>query len=146
LPDNQVAVLRELGKWLKINGEGIYGTRPWLVYGEGPTKVVTGAFQEQKQPYTEEDIRFTTKDTVLYAFVMKTPSKQVKIKSLSSSLTLVNKIEDVELVGSTAKVAWKQDADGLSITVPAALPSKYALAFKIKLDDKSRQSWDLIVE
>lgn len=146
LPENQRAVLKELGAWLKINGEGIYGTRPWLVYGEGPTKVTSGAFQEQKQPYTEEDIRFTTKDSLLYAFVLNTPTGPVRIKSLSTTLTLANKVEDVQLVGSDEKLKWEQTKGALVIQLPPHLPSKYAVAFRIKMDDKSRELWDLIVE
>ena len=146
LPENQIAVLKELGNWLSINGEAIYGTRPWLVYGEGPTKTTSGAFQEQKKPYTEEDIRFTVKNNFLYAFVLKTPGKNIEIKSLSSTLTLANKIEAVSLLGSNEIVQWKQTPTALEIKLPSSLPSKYAVAFKIQLDDKSRQTWELIIE
>lgn len=148
LPDNQVKVLRETGEWLKINGEGIYGSRPWMVFGEGPTKVTSGAFKEQKDPYTEEDIRFTTsKDGYLYAFVLKIPEKkEVKIKSLSKMLTLVNEINDVKLLGCDDKIVWEQGKDALTIHVPQNYTGKHALGFKIKLDDKSRQMWELIIE
>jgi alpha-L-fucosidase len=146
LPENQASVLRELGKWLKVNGEGIYGSRPWLVYGEGPTKITSGAFQEQKKPYTEEDIRFTTKDGYLYAFVLKIPEKQVKIRSLSNLLTLASKVENVELLGSTEKLKWERTNESLDIQLPSSIPCKYALTFKIKLDVKSRQMWKLIIE
>lgn len=146
LPENQAQVLRELGAWLKVNGDGIYGTRPWLVYGEGPTKVVSGAFKEQTKPYTEQDIRFTTKGDYLYAFVLKVPEKEVKIKSLSNILTLVSKVENVELMGSNEKLSWEQTAESLNVKLPANINNKYALGLKIKLDDKSRQKWDLILE
>lgn len=146
LPEDQAAVLREMGKWLKVNGEAIYGSRPWLVCGEGPTKVKSGAFKEQDTPYTQNDIRFTTKDGFLYAIVLKIPDEDVKIKSLASTLTLVNEIKNVELVGSNQKIEWKQTADELNITLPGEIPCKYALAFKIEVDNKSNQMWELIIE
>jgi alpha-L-fucosidase len=146
LPDNQAQILKQLGAWLKINGEGIYASRPWLVYGEGPTKVTSGAFQEQRKPYTEQDIRFTTRDGYIYAFVLKIPAKEVNIKSLASSLTLVNKIEDIQLLGTTEKLIWKQNPDALNIQLPKNLDANYALVFKIKTDDKSKQTWELILE
>jgi len=66
IPDEVQTVLHEVGSWLKINGEAIYGTRPWRIYGEGPTKIVEGAFHDtEAQPFTEHDFRFTTKNDVL---------------------------------------------------------------------------------
>ncbi len=62
----------EIGRWLEVNGEGIYGTRPWHESGEGPTQVLEGAFTDTKRTvFTSEDIRFTTKDGALYAHVMQ---------------------------------------------------------------------------
>ena len=58
------------GGWMadKVNGEAIYGTRPWTVFGEGPTKVVGGAFHDtDTKAYTAQDWRFTTKGGVIYA-------------------------------------------------------------------------------
>lgn len=76
IPDEVQQVLRDVGSWLKVNGEAIYGTRPWKVYGEGPTQVVEGAFDDTNtRPYTAEDFRFTTKGGVLYAGELGWPSK-----------------------------------------------------------------------
>lgn len=146
LPENQAEVLKELGSWLKINGEGIYGSRPWLVYGEGPTKTSPGAFQEQKQSYTEKDIRFTTKDGCLYAFVMKVPEKEVKIKSLSTTLTLIQTIDEVTLLGCDETICWKQTPRSLVIQLPRSLPCRHVLTFRIKADDKSREIWQQVMD
>ena len=68
-------VLLDVGGWLKVNGDAIYGTRPWTTYGEGPTKVAAGSFQDTKtQEYTAEDFRFTTKGNNLYAIELAWPS------------------------------------------------------------------------
>ena len=85
IPDEVQQVLLAVGGWLKVNGEAIYGTRPWVSYGEGPTKVAAGSFQDTKtQEYTAEDFRFTTKDNNLYAIELAWPSgKEAVIHSLT---------------------------------------------------------------
>lgn len=58
--------LLEIGRWLAVNGEGIYGTRPWKIFGEGPTQVVSGSFSDTKRkPFTWQDLRFTAKGSTL---------------------------------------------------------------------------------
>ena len=89
LPADQRAVLAEVGKWLEVNGEAIYGTRPWAQYGEGPTRVVGGHFHENTTPMTERDIRFTTKPGKLYAIVLGWPaSGRLGIETLGTASRL----------------------------------------------------------
>lgn len=72
IPEEQVRILLEIGRWLETNGEAIYGTRPWNIYGEGPTKVAGGSFKDTaRQAFTRQDIRFTTKGNVLYAIALQ---------------------------------------------------------------------------
>ena len=52
IPDEARTILLQMGAWLKTNGEAIYGSRPWLVYGEGPTKVTSSALNTDRQEYT----------------------------------------------------------------------------------------------
>ena len=75
IPEEVQRVLMAIGSGLKLNGEAIYGTRPWKIYGEGPTKVASGAFHDtETQPFTAEDFRFTTKGNALYAIELGWPA------------------------------------------------------------------------
>jgi alpha-L-fucosidase len=133
IPDEVQQVLRDVGSWLSVNGEAIYGTRSWKVYGEGPTKVVTGAFHDaDTSDYTAEDFRFTTKGNVLYAIELGWPaSGEAIVHSLASSVPGGKRVESVVLLGSDAKLQFQQQADGLHIQLPAQAPGKYAYAFRV---------------
>ena len=104
IPDEVQQVLLAVGGWLKVNGEAIYGTRPWLSYGEGPTKVAAGSFQDTKtQEYTAEDFRFTTKGNNLYAIELAWPSgKEAVIHSLTGGALKGKQIRSIALLGSDA--------------------------------------------
>ena len=132
IPDEAKERLLAIGKWLEINGDAIYGTRPWKVYGEGPTKVAGGAFSDAKdQPFTADDIRFTAKGDYLYAISMDTPKKDLLIKNLSLT---AGKIKSVELLGSTGKINWSQTKSGLTIKPSANYASENAVVYKISLE------------
>ncbi len=133
IPDEVQKVLLDVGAWLKVNGDAIYGTRPWRVFGEGPTKVAEGSFHDTDvQPYTPEDFRFTTKSGTLYAIELGWPAKgEAMIHSLSSGVGQ-QRVESVELMGSDAKLKFQQGTDGLHISVPAAPSGKYAFAYRIQ--------------
>jgi len=82
----EMETLEGITAWMRINGEGIYSTRPWKIYGEGPStkvKIVTGNFNEDnRNDLTAEDIRFTVKGSTLYAFVMGWPGKEAAVQAL----------------------------------------------------------------
>ena len=133
IPDETQHVLLEIGNWLKVNGEAIYGTRPWIVYGEGPTQVAAGSFHDtDTEAYTAEDFRFTQKGGALYVIEMAwPPGGEAVIKTLNPGAFAGQPIQSVTLLGSGEKPAFRQQPDGLHITLPAQAPGKYAYAYRI---------------
>ena len=128
-------ILDELAMWMPANGEAIFGTRPFSVYGEGPPDAVsTGNFNEGKgRPYTAEDMRFTQKDGVLYVVVLGWPADgKLRIKTLSrNSKALPAEITNVEMLGSNAALRFERTADALVITVPTQKPNEIAYGFRV---------------
>jgi alpha-L-fucosidase len=144
LEPDMLKTLNEIGDWIAVNGEGIYATRPWKVYGEGPSTKVQqkGRFGGLKdvpdQGYSAADFRFTaSKDgKSLYAFCLGTPAREVRIASLGRNAKLAEKpVAAVQLLGSDSKLGWKQEADALIITTPSGLPALPATAFKVVFAD-----------
>lgn len=133
IPDRAKTMLLALGAWLQTNGEAIYGSRPWVVFGEGPTKNSGGGFSEEKdKPYTEEDIRFTTQGETLYAIPLAWPaSNRVVVKSLARRTGNAGTVRTVSLLGSKAALKWSQTQEGLVVKLPAAKPGNLAYALKI---------------
>src|SRR5271170_2533189 len=133
IPDEVQQVLHQVGTWLRVNGEAIYGTRPWKLYGEGPTKVAAGSFHDTDTgKYTADDFRFTSKGDVLYAIEFGwRASGEATIQSLGSVAMPNQTIESVALLGSDSKLQFQQQPDALHIQLPAPAPGKYAFAFRI---------------
>jgi alpha-L-fucosidase len=132
ITDEETQTLLGTGKWLEVNGEAIYGTRPWKLFGEGPTESASGSFADQKKPFTAQDIRFTTKGDILYAIAMGVPAANTTIKALGVKAGN-GAISSIELVGSTEKVSWSQQADALVIKPSKNYPSQHAVTYKISL-------------
>jgi alpha-L-fucosidase len=130
-------ILDEIAKWTPVNGEAIYGTRPWKIYGEGPSmlKQEKGTFGGVKdvRPYESTDIRFTTKGEILYAFCMKNPTADIRIASLGQNSKLNSqKIASVKILGSNEKLTWKQEGDALVINKPAKFPEWQVVTLKVE--------------
>ena len=134
LPQPSLDILLEIGHWLQQNGEAIYGTRPWTVYGEGPTKNVAGAsFAEEKdRPFTAQDVRFTTKGKALYAILLGWPGKTSLLTSLPEGQPLeFGRIQRVQMLGAGQPLNWRQDREGLHVELPGARPGDHAYVLKI---------------
>jgi alpha-L-fucosidase len=130
----QKYVLQEIGKWLKINGEAIYATRPWAKSGEGSAKGTVGYMTDgTATKYTASDIRFTTKNSNLYALSLAWSDKDILIHSLAKDKTKNLVIKSVSMLGSKEVIKWKQTPQGLVVKFPKKRPSDYAHALKIEL-------------
>ena len=140
IPTEMKDLLTEIGAWLKVNGEAIYGTRPWTVFGEGPTRIAAGGHkieEKGKIEYTNTDIRFTKKtDTEFFVIVMDKPDEEIQIKTLCTLIgALNNPIKKVELVGSDETIYWERNEKGLIIQAPENYPTDYSHCFKITLEN-----------
>ncbi len=134
IPDEDRRILLAIGKWLAVNGEAIYGTRPWKVFGEGPTNVPEGHFTETNRPqFTPADIRFTTRgQNTLYAICLGRPKGEVLIRSLGSDLKLYpHAIGGVSLIGSEQPIPFSREPGGLRVRLPDDLPGEYGATLKI---------------
>ena len=134
IPEPDTQILLEIGRWLSVNGEAIYDTRPWKVFGEGPTEVPDGHFTDSKgRSFTSEDFRFTTRGrSTLYATCLGRAGRELLVRSLGSSVRLhARPIHIVELLGSDERVGWTRDADGLRVKLPPKLPTEYGVTLKV---------------
>lgn len=129
IPDQEQTILREIGEWLAVNGEAVYGTRPWRVFGEGPTAIPAGQFIDNEVAFTGQDIRFTTRGDRLFAITLGDPGETVRIESLAGQ-----KVSAVSMLGSQGALSWSQDQTGLKIGVPAGNTGRHAWVFEIIMD------------
>ena len=123
-------ILTDIAAWMKINGEAIFDTRPWRIYGEGPTTVVAGMHGEgAARPWTGQDIRFTTKGQTLYAFALDWPQDgRMQIRALTPQ---EGRVEAGELLGGPA-LPFRQTEQGLVIDLPTERPVSTAPAVRLR--------------
>jgi len=137
IDEKERAVVEEIASWMQINSEGIFGTRPWTTYGEGPAMesaapLSAQGFNEGKgKPFGEHDIRFTTKGNTLYAILMGWPTGgSALIKKLAA--TGARQVSAVKLLGVPQTLTFSQHSEGLKIDLPAQPPCQNAFVFKIE--------------
>ena len=125
IPERDRQILLEIGRWLRTNGEAVYGTRPWKKWREGDVAPAQGQFSDQKEPpYTSRDIRFTTKGESIFAFVMRWPEEgRVCITSLGEAedpdkADFHGLISGVEILGTEREPVWRRDGEGLWVEAP----------------------------
>jgi alpha-L-fucosidase len=123
--------LQDMGDWMDINSEGIHGSSAWDVWGEGKVVMAGGNLNEghARTLYTAHDIRFTTKNGAVYAWLMAWPTNgKATIRSLAEG---AGKIEEVTLLGSPAKLDWQQTEDGVVVHLPPQRPCQFAFSLKV---------------
>jgi alpha-L-fucosidase len=118
IDEKEAAVVDEIARWTRRNGEAIFGTRPWRTFGEGPTVPPQGMLNEdQAKPFTAEDVRFTRKEDRLYVIFMEWPERESAIASLGTRALPEVAIDSVELIGGPS-LEFRREADALRITLP----------------------------
>ncbi|HVS77682.1 MAG TPA: alpha-L-fucosidase [Steroidobacteraceae bacterium] len=131
-------ILQKIGAWMAVNGEAIYATRPWKVYGEGPSAIRSGSFQGNTvQQLSAKDIRYTRNKagTIVYAIALGWPDGRMALSALGKDApSRPGRVERVELLGTRLPTVWRQTASSLEVTLPEFRPdSDYAAALKIHL-------------
>lgn len=133
--DEEKAVLKGIGAWLKVNGEGIYGTTFWRVFGEGTVNAQEGFFKDNdEKAFTAQDFRFTYKDCCVYAFQMRPDGKDVTIKSLAKRAKEDYFVKKVELLGCDEEIFFVRGEDGLIIRTNGCFNNDMPLCFKIEIE------------
>lgn len=143
IPEEARKRLLGIGRWLEVNGEAIYGTMPWFIYGEGPTEMEGGAYteiddEEDTISYSGQDIRFTIKDNTLYAICLAWPGETVTVRSLRrleeelSIYWVDDDIQSVRMLGVDEDLEWSFSDDGLVVKTPERKPCEHAFVLRIE--------------
>ena len=141
IDDEEERIVGEIGAWMRINGEAIYGTRPWTILGEGPSTRETpeagkfgGAKDVRSKPYEATDLRFTIRDGVLYALVMAWPMDgRVVVTTLAAGAPgVVGDVGSVRLLGSPGERPFRRTAAGLEVDLPQDPPCAAVIALAIR--------------
>ncbi len=136
ISQEEQSILQEIGQWMVCNGDAIYDTVPWKIFGEGPTRMKEGHFQDGKiLEFTSEDIRFTAKADVIYAIVMKWPEDGVvRIRSLGvNAKFLYSSIRNIEILGQDNCPLYEYREDWLEVTTGLYEQTK-PVVLKITID------------
>ena len=146
IPEEQVKAMEGIGAWMKLYGEAIYNTRPFITYGQGTTVLKRdpkdewneyGAIKQGMHKLCANDIRYTYdyKNNVVYALQLGWEDKG--ITHMLEAFKTENKIDvkDVQVLGVDEKIVWNQDVNGLTITQPGLKPIQgdAAIVYKINL-------------
>jgi alpha-L-fucosidase len=140
IDEKEEAILEGIAAWMEINKESIFDTRPWKIFGEGPSAETSNpinaqGFNENRVKLTAKDIRFNAKGDDLYVTLMGVPDEDIFVKNLGKS-AVGKKISKVEILGSKEVIRWKQEDGFLKITKPSGIPNEIAVVFKVRISEK----------
>ena len=139
LEQDVLDILEGIAVWIKDNGEAIYGSRPWKIYGEGPSlkdlEAGTHGGIKDVRTYQEGDFRFTTKDGKLYVFCMEHPLQNIRVNSLGTSSSLFRPVASVRMLGSNKKMQWEQQEQALIISKPVRMPDYATTVYEITFEE-----------
>ena len=164
IPGEQKIILDDVGAWVKLNSEAIYGSKPWKVYGDNLNSIIQ-ELRKKKNPsetdldalkkleegkseqfnertlhspkYGHDEVRFTVKDDNLYIFVLNPVAGEINLPALGlESEYNADEIKTIQMLGGSGSVRFKQDAEKVMIDVPALRPNKYAIVFKVTFKKK----------
>lgn len=137
-PQESIKQLKEIGEWMSVNGESVYGTTKWLVNHEGPTSLSVKSTEDRaKNGFTKafgpEDFWFSSKGNVLYVTALKWPeNKHALVKSPAGVPGAgPRKIQSVKMLGSTRKISWKMAPNGLQVSLPEEKPNPNGYVLKV---------------
>jgi alpha-L-fucosidase len=140
IDDDEVKFLHGMAAWMAVNRDCIFGTRPWKIFGEGPSATeapklsrMGGAVDVREKPYLSSDFRFTTKNGALYAVALAWPDEgNLTVRTLAAGAPgIAGTIKTVEMLGCNDKLPFKVTPAGLVVTLPAIKPCEHAFALKI---------------
>ena len=141
IPLEQQEILLEIGDWMKVNGEAIYGTRPWHIWGEGPTSQPEGSFDNHKEfmklKYSADDVRYTRKGNIVYAFTLGTPKagEYMIFKGFAKKYhSDFGQIKNVSVLGTNQIIEWDIVKEGLRVKAPI-LSGNAAVVFKVECNN-----------
>ncbi|WP_053990120.1 alpha-L-fucosidase [Mangrovimonas sp. TPBH4] len=136
IPENQREILLTIGNWLNTNGEAIYGSSTWKVFGEGPTKQEKSGMFLDKLTYTAQDVRYTKKGNTIYAIVLGWPGndRSITLSSVTSNVLGEDglSIEKVSILGSDQDLSFSLEEEGLKLTTPSETIDDKAFVIKIE--------------
>jgi alpha-L-fucosidase len=137
IDEQEREVVEGIAAWMQINGEAIYGTRPWKTFGEGPAiadaaPLSAQGFNEGRgKAYTAEDVRYTAKGDAIYAILLGVPTEKVVLRSLGKQAGERTVVRQIQLVGNNEPVEWQQTDEATLIRPPNKFASSHAVAYKI---------------
>lgn len=143
VPQESIDLLHQVGGWMKINGEAIYGTKRWTTLREGPTELEMKSTEYRAKEgfnlkFTAEDFWFTSKENTVYAISIFTPQqRKVKVKSL---IDIKEQIENISLLGGSKDLNWKVEGDAIHIVLPKNLNEnqKNGYVLKVELNNQNK--------